>query len=118
MQILDADPHGSAVPLPSLIAALPHEVCAPSAQVERVIQTYRGIVNCMADLLLRLDLEGPSDALQEALRDASRRSVRPPSMVHQPICLTAASSYDMTSILSNLRKSRSHSSDTTARCLA
>ena len=75
LQILDAEPQGSDIP-PPLTLALHQKEGPTSAQIERVIQTYRGIVNLMAGLLLKLDQEGESEALLNEMRAATRQSVR------------------------------------------
>lgn len=73
-QILDAEADNSDVPSPLTVSL--NQAASP-AQADRVIQTYRGIVNLMAGLLLKLDLEGKSDALLQELGNATRQSVRP-----------------------------------------
>lgn len=73
-QILDEEADKSDVPSPLTVSL--NQAASP-AQAGRVIQTYRGIVNLMAGLLLKLDLEGKSDALMQELGNASRQSVRP-----------------------------------------
>ena len=74
MQILDAEADDSDVP--SALTVSLNQVASP-VQADKVIQPYRGVVNLMAGLLLRLDQEGTSDALLQEMRNATRQSVRP-----------------------------------------
>lgn len=69
---VEADDLDAASPLP-----LSLNQAANPVQADRIIQTYRGIVNLMAGLLLRLDQEGTSDTLLQEMRNATRQSVRP-----------------------------------------
>ena len=90
-QILDAEADNSDVPSPVTLSL--NQAASP-AQADRVIQTYRGIVNLMAGLLLRLDQEGKSDALLQEMRTATRQSVRPvlhhAYMLHRCYCFGRA----------------------------
>ena len=73
-QILDAESDSSNLLSAPLTVSL-NQAASP-AQADRVIQTYRGLVNLMAGLLLRLDQEGQSDPLLQQMRSATRQSVR------------------------------------------
>ena len=77
-QILDAEADDSDVLLPLTLSL--NQTPSPE-QADRVIQTYRGIVNLMAGLMLRLDQEGESDILLQEMRTATHQSVRP--ILHQ-----------------------------------
>ena len=98
-QILDGEADGSDVPSPFTVAL---NTAASPIQADRIIQTYRGIVNLMASLLLRLDQEGKSDALSEEMRCATRQSVSPVSAPCTELpccCLTASLSASLSASL-------------------
>ena len=79
MQILEAEPETSGPAMSGTVVAPSKR---PASQMEAVIQKYRGIVNLMAGLLLRLDQEGPSDGLTDQLNAAASQSVSCPNCIH------------------------------------
>lgn len=81
-QILDAEADDSAVLSPLTVSL--NQTPSP-VQADRVIQNYRGIVNLMAGLLLKLDQEGESDILLQEMRTATHQSVRP--ILHHASCV-------------------------------